>query len=156
MKHGHEHRTERPWRGASGNSGANGASSGRARSIPDHACSFDPVPLERVRHDGWTVERQRQFIAALGVMGSVGKALKAVGMGRVSAYALRQRPAAESFAQAWDDALYSGQMEQYSYAMDRAINGVTTIRVRRGGMIEVEAMPDIALMRAAVKKGPRG
>ncbi len=45
-------------------------------------------------------------------------------------------------------------MEQYSYAMDRAVNGVTTIRVRRGGFIEVQALPDIDLMRAALRERP--
>jgi hypothetical protein len=115
---------------------------------------FIPAPMDRARHDGWTEERQRQFVGALSVMGSVGKALKAVGMGRVSAYNLRKRAGAEDFARAWDEALENGRMEQYSYAMDRAINGVTTIKVRRGGVIEVEAMPDISLMRAALRDAP--
>ena len=116
---------------------------------------FTPAPSVRGRYDGWTPERQRQFVAALSVMGSVGKAVKAVGMGRVSAYALRKREGAEDFARAWDSALHNGQMEQYSYAMDRAINGVTVISVRRGGVVEVQAQPAIDLMRSALREGPR-
>jgi hypothetical protein len=115
---------------------------------------FTPAPTSRARFDGWTPQRQRQFIAALAAMGSVGKALKAVGMGRVAAYNLRKREGAESFAAAWDDALAQGRMEQYSVAMDRAINGVTVIRVRRGGTIEVQAQPSVDLMRAALREGP--
>src|SRR3546814_5900330 len=61
-------------------------------------------------------------------MGSVGQAARAVGMGRRSAYRLRDRPGAESFAQAWDRAIAMGRMRQFDYAMDRAINGITTVR----------------------------
>ena len=116
---------------------------------------FAPAPMSRTRHDGWSAARQRQFVDALFVMGSVGKALKAVGMGRVSAYNLRKRAGAEDFARAWDAALRIGRLQQYSYAMERAINGVTTIRVRRGGTIEVQAMPDVSLMHAALREAPR-
>ena len=69
------------------------------RTIAD----FDPVPL-RVRTDGWTPERQREFIRLLHVRRNVGKAAQAVGMSRRSAYRLRERPGAESFAAAWDSA----------------------------------------------------
>ena len=90
---------------------------------------FTPVPLQRSRYDGWTPLVQKRFIHALSVMGSVGAACRAVGRGRVSAYRLREREGAESFADAWDAALEAGQDRQYNYLLDRAVNGVTTVRV---------------------------
>jgi hypothetical protein len=36
--------------------------------------NFTPVPLERVRANGWSPLVQRRFIHALSVMGSVGRA----------------------------------------------------------------------------------
>src|SRR3546814_6904739 len=93
--------------------------------------AFAPVPQQRHRADGWTPVTQQCFIRALEAMGSVGQAARAVGMGRRSAYRLRDRPGAESFAQAWDRAIAMGRMRQYDYAMDRAINGITTVRDRK-------------------------
>jgi hypothetical protein len=120
---------------------------------------FTPVPLERVRSNGWTPLTQRRFIHALSVMGSVGAAARAVGMGRVSAYRLRERAlvcggCAESFAIAWDRAIGEGKSRQYGYAMERAINGVTTVRVLRGGSISVTGGPDIGLVHAALREPP--
>jgi hypothetical protein len=66
--------------------------------------AFYPVPT-RTRRDGWTVWRQADFLGMLAETGSVIGAREAVGMSRKSAYALRARPGAESFAAAWDAAL---------------------------------------------------
>ena len=65
---------------------------------------FYPVPT-RTRRDGWTAQRQADFLGMLGETGSVMGACEAVGMSRKSAYALRARPGAASFAAAWDAAL---------------------------------------------------
>jgi len=65
---------------------------------------FYPVPT-RTRRDGWTVERQADFLGMLAETGSVIGACEAVGMSRKSAYRLRALPGAESFAAAWDAAL---------------------------------------------------
>ena len=75
----------------------------QARRMP-RVPPFYPVP-NRTRHDGWTVQRQADFLGMLAETGSVLGACEAVGMSRKSAYALRARPAAESFAAAWDAAL---------------------------------------------------
>jgi hypothetical protein len=75
----------------------------RARRMP-RVPRFYPVPI-RTRHDGWTVQRQAAFLGMLAETGSVAGACEAVGMSRKSAYALRARPGAESFAAAWDAAL---------------------------------------------------
>jgi len=65
---------------------------------------FYPVPT-RGRRDGWTIKRQADFLGMLAETGSVLGACEAVGMSRNSAYKLRARPEAESFAAAWDAAL---------------------------------------------------
>jgi hypothetical protein len=114
--------------------------------------AFTPVPGQRRRADGWSPETQRNFIRALDAMGSVGQAAKAVGMGRRSAYRLRERPGACSFAAAWDRALAMGRTRQFSVAMDRALNGITTVRVLRGGAIDVSGGPDMDIVRAALRE----
>lgn len=62
---------------------------------------FRPVAL-RTRVDGWTETRQCEFLAQLYVTGSVIAAARATGMTPMSAYRLRARAGAESFAWAWD------------------------------------------------------
>lgn len=65
---------------------------------------FTPVPL-RARTDGWTEERQRAFILGLRLTRSVSETAALLGMSRETAYRLRARRGAESFAAAWDKAL---------------------------------------------------
>jgi hypothetical protein len=65
---------------------------------------FRPVPLH-ARHDGWSVDRQARFLGNLAETGSVSAACVRVGMSRNSAYKLRDKRDAESFAAAWDAAL---------------------------------------------------
>ena len=112
--------------------------------------AFTPVPMQRRRADGWSAERQRRFITALSVMGAVGPAARAVGMGRASAYRLRERAGAAGFAEAWDIAIACGADLQFHTALDQAINGVTTVRVMRGGMVEVMNAPDRKVLNAAL------
>ncbi len=99
---------------------------------------FTPVPLARTRHDGWTPERQRLFLIALAALGTVDAAAQAVGMSRISAYNLKKRDGAESFAREWDRAVGFGRSMMFDYAMERAINGITTVRMRIGGAFEFE------------------
>jgi hypothetical protein len=120
--------------------------------LAGNCLAFTPVSAQRRRADGWTPEIQLCFIRALEAMGSVGRAAKAVGMGRRSAYRLRERPGAEGFAAAWDRALSMGRMRQFDYAMDRALNGVTTVRILRGGAIDVTGGPDMDIVRAALRE----
>ncbi len=69
-----------------------------ARSLPP---AFTPVKL-RGRQDGWNPQVQCVFLAQLFLTGSVAMAAKRVGRSRASAYKLRRRHGAESFAAAWD------------------------------------------------------
>jgi hypothetical protein len=63
--------------------------------------AFTPVPL-RFRKDGWTPARQADFLGQLAETGSVSAAARHVGMTRESAYRLRDKDGAQSFAAAWD------------------------------------------------------
>lgn len=74
------------------------------RTATEPVPTFIPVPV-RARSDGWTAERQCAFIAALARTGCVGSAAEAAGMSRETAYRLRRRKGAESFAAAWDSIL---------------------------------------------------
>jgi hypothetical protein len=115
---------------------------------------FTPVPLARVRHDGWTPERQRLFLIALAAMGTVDSAAQAVSMSRVSAYKLKGREGAESFAAEWDRAIGFGKAMQYDYAMERAINGVTTMKMRLGGAFEIEHGRDMKQIMKVLRVPP--
>jgi hypothetical protein len=91
----------------------------------DDPLFFTPVPLAVKRYRGWTADRQRQFIYQLSRIGIVSAAAKAVGMSRDSAYKLRGRKGAESFAAAWDMALEMGHDNASEHAITRAIEGYT-------------------------------
>jgi hypothetical protein len=112
------------------------------QTISDYEPKFTPVALDRVRHDGWTPERQRLFLVALAALGTVDSAARAVGMSRISAYNLKKHVGAKSFADEWDRALGFGRAMMFDYALERAIYGVTTIKMRLGGVFEVQTGPD--------------
>ena len=94
--------------------------------------AFDPVAARR---DGWTPARQHAFIDALATVGQVTAAARHVGMTRKSAYRLRGREGAESFAAAWDQAQDIGRDHIYDRAIERAVYGVTQPVFRRGVQI---------------------
>lgn len=104
--------------------------------------SFDPVLTGSTRHDGWTPERQRRFIAVLAVTGVVTAAARAVGKSATSAYKLRDRPGAEQLARAWDTALLMAGDRAYEQAIDRAINGVEVPRFYKGRQVATVRRPD--------------
>jgi len=84
--------------------------------------AFEPVP-RKFRHDGWTPERQKAFIAALADTGSVKRAARAVNMSPEGAYWLRRQPGSETFRRAWEAALDFGVQRLKDEAFDRALNG---------------------------------
>lgn len=86
--------------------------------LPD----FTPVP-RKYRHDGWTPERQKAFIAALADTGSVTRAAAMVNMAQVNCYTLRRAPGAEGFRRAWEAALDFGVARLKDIAFERAIDG---------------------------------
>jgi hypothetical protein len=96
---------------------------------------FAPVPV-RARRDGWTPDRQRAFIGLLSKGLRPGRAAAQLGMSRKSAYALRCRPGAASFAAAWDAASAAVRARRAALRgpseWERAVEGVLhPIRYRR-------------------------
>ncbi|HEU0044956.1 hypothetical protein [Sphingomonas sp.] len=85
--------------------------------------AFSPVPRLKVRHDGWTPERQRAFIEGLADTGSVETACRMVNMSTEGAYGLRRHPQAGEFRAAWDAALACGWQRLKDEAFERALNG---------------------------------
>lgn len=99
--------------------------------IPD----FLPVPRRHERHDGWSPERQRAFIAALADTGSVSRAAAMVNMASVGAYQLRRHPQAAGFRAAWAAALDFGVTRMKDIAFERAIDGALVPVISGGRLI---------------------
>ena len=106
---------------------------------------FTPAPT-RNRHSGWTAERQRQFIDHLALTGSIGEACARVGVASSSAYRLRNKAGAESFARAWDRALQMSATRLAAIAFDRAINGRAERFYRDGELVMERRMPSDHLL----------
>lgn len=104
------------------------------QDMPIEELAFTPVPV-RPRHDGWSVERQKWFILRLALGGCVGVAARGVGMTRKSAYRLRERPGAQSFAAAWDRAAGWGRDRTVDVALERALCGERVPIVRNGQVV---------------------
>lgn len=112
---------------------------------------FTPVRTAYNRHDGWTAPKQRLFIARLAECGPVSAAAGSVGMSPKSAYALRKRPDAGSFAAAWDDAVLTGQQAALLDAYDRAVNGTLEPIFYRGRQVGERRHRSDRLLIAALR-----
>lgn len=106
--------------------------------VTDDPIGFTPVPRQRRRRNGWTEPAQRAFIAALEQCGSVARAARAVGMSPRSAYRLLGADGADSFAEAWDQAIARGVERVRDEAMLRALHGSWVPVVRRGRVVRME------------------
>jgi hypothetical protein len=100
--------------------------------ITDGPIDFTPVPRLRKRRNGWTEETQRAFIDALARCGCISRAARAVGKTPRSAYRLLDSEGAESFAEAWDQAVARGVEAVRWDALDRSLHGAWVPVVRRG------------------------
>jgi len=99
-----------------------GASELDANGFDPDAYKWVPV-LRRPRSDGWTPQRQTEFIAALADCGVVEQVASVVNMSVKSCYRLRRAPGAGNFAAAWDAAIHNASKRLLDVAFDRAING---------------------------------
>jgi hypothetical protein len=127
---------------------------------------FRPVPL-RSRRDGWSAGRQCAFLVQLYVTGSVTAAAKAVGMSRASAYRLRERDGAQSFAHAWDRVLSLPRWEHTEAPRDdfRKVTTATLLArlerelvqpvVYRGALTGIRTKPDISTLLRLVRRTGR-
>ena len=106
---------------------------------------FDPAPT-RKRRAGWTAERQRNFIEHLALTGQVGEACAVVGVASSSAYRLRDRAGAESFARAWDAALRLSATRLAAIMLDRAVNGRVERFYKDGELVMERRIPSDYLL----------
>lgn len=111
---------------------------------------FSPVPHQR-RARGWTDAAQRAFIAMLARCGVVAHAARSVGCSPRSAYHLRQRAGADSFAAAWDWALEMGLDESRAKAVALAKGRRERPIMRRGRQVGVRIDTDLRLLYAAMR-----
>lgn len=92
---------------------------------------FEPVPL-RAQHNGWGPAMQLRFIVALARGAGPGEAARSLGMTRQSAYRLRKRPGAESFAAAWDRAqAFARGLSRVKHSPAAGFGGIDTLLVPR-------------------------
>ena len=127
------------------------------RSKPRHlrVPVFSPVPMRR-RADGWTPMRQAAFLGALAETGSVREAARRAGMTRETAYRLRSRPGAGSFAAAWDKVTGAAPQGDRSRKRKvtleeragRALYGVLKVRMYRGRHVATERKADNSALLA--------
>ena len=106
---------------------------------------FDIAPT-RKQHAGWTAERQRKFIEHLSLTGNVGEACAVVGVASSSAYRLRNKAGAESFARAWDAALRLCPTRLAAIGLDRALNGRVERHYRNGELVMERRIPSDYLL----------
>ncbi len=104
----------------------------RARRLKAAGLAFVPVRPARKRHDGWTPARQQAFLVALHATGVVATAASAVGMSAQTAYRLRTRPGATSFAAAWDRLLREARMRALDMVTKAALTDRYVPRTYRG------------------------
>ena len=106
----------------------------------------DILPPED-RHDGWTRARQARFLRTLAATHSVTAAARSVGMGRQSAYKLRNRLKGEPFDIAWRAAFRLQYDALAEAVIERAIHGVEVPHFHKGELIHTSRRYD---ERAAV------
>jgi hypothetical protein len=122
-----------------------------AADEPASLVPFDPVPV-RARRDGWTPEKQREFVEALADTGLVREAAARVGMTEQSASRLRRRADARAFDLACDAALRPGARRLHAIAWERAIEGSVKRHYYHGELKAEERVYDNRLLTCLLGK----
>ena len=104
-----------------------------------------PVPI-RARIDGWTPDRQREFIEALADCGIIREAAARVGMSERGVARLRRRDDANAFRTACDRALRLGAARLRTVAFERAIEGTIKRHYYHGELRAEERVFDTRLL----------
>ena len=112
---------------------------------PPSPIDFVPAPT-RKRHAGWTAEKQRKFIERLALTGSAGQASAAAGVASSSAYRLRNKAGADSFAAAWDAAMKLAATRGAAIAWDRGLNGRVERYYKDGELVMERRIPSDYLL----------
>lgn len=91
----------------------------------------------KLRHDGWTPEKERIFLTTLAATGVVADACRACAMSRDAAYSRRNATAGRAFALGWKAALVLAHPAMVDDVMSRARHGVIE-RIYRDGEVVAE------------------
>jgi len=110
-------------------------------TVPD----FEPAPT-RILHTGWTAEKQRKFIEHLALTGHAGEASATAGFASSSAYRLRNKAGADSFARAWDAALVLASTRGTAIAWDRGLHGRVERYYKNGELVMERRIPSDYLL----------
>lgn len=110
--------------------------------LPEVVDALDPQHPEtaftetrRLRQDGWTPDRKRQFLERIAECGVVKEACTAAGMSARAAYNLRDRD--PLFAAGWEAACVMARSRLADEAFSRSMNGVVE-RIYKDGAIVAE------------------
>jgi hypothetical protein len=87
------------------------------------------------RHDGWTAQRQAEFVGHLADCGNVAHAAKLVGMGLSGAYAFRRTAQGCAFNLGWQAALILARHRLVDSLFARAIDGEDSVTEVADGFI---------------------
>ena len=128
-----------------------------APAPPDNPAlpAFTPVP-RKYRHDGWTPERQRAFIAALADTGCISRACRYVNMSAEGAYYLRRQAGSESFRRAWEAALDLGVQRLKDELYERALEGQLSPVFVGGKLKGFRRIKNDRLLMFALRMNARG
>ena len=96
-----------------------------------------PAQVRQTRKDGWSAQRQAQFLEALEDSFNVAQAARDVGMSVQSAYKLRQRD--PGFAQGWAEALERGYAELEMLLLRRSVDAQGKSRAWINGSVATVA-----------------
>lgn len=88
----------------------------------DPLLDFLPYCHKRPRGNSITPQVQRAFIYQLAASGIVKQAATKVGKSIEALYKIREKPGAEDFRRAWDEALEWGRLRLEDCAMERALH----------------------------------
>ena len=125
------------------------------RASPSHAgadsLAFEPVAL-RYRCDGWTPQRQREFVEALAETGVIRDAAARVEMTEQSVNRLRRRAEARAFDLVCDAAQRIGARRLLSVGIQRAIEGSVRRRYWHGEVVGEERVYDNKLLMFLIGK----
>ncbi len=113
----------------------------------DPLLDFAPVPHVQLRRNSITPRLQRKFIAHLAATGIVTQAARHIGKSMEAIYKLRQRPGADEFREAWDQAIERGIDRLEDCALERAMVGEERPIVSGGKLLGTYQRHDNALLR---------
>lgn len=112
---------------------------------------IEAPPPRRRRRDGFSPERQQQFVEHLRDTASFTDAARLTGISRTTAYNLYNSPDAAAFHAAVDEALKATDFLLETTAIDRAVNGQEEIVYYQGQRVGVRVKYDNRLLMSLLR-----